>query len=133
MNGGFALFKCKTETLCRSFFPSTTVLCNSLEACEHNCKTSKVYKSVLKRRYKVEIPEYFYSGPRKINIVLSQMRMQFCSLKYDLCRRGCIDSATCHCERDDETLTHFFFDCPSYGLQRDQLMQSISRLVLDKC
>ena len=92
-----------------------------------------VFKSVLKRRYKVEIPEYFYSGPRKINIVLSQMRMQFCSLKYDLCRRGCIDSASCHCERDDETLTRYFFDCPSYGLQRDQLMQSISRLVLDKC
>ena len=41
------------------FFPSTTVLYNSLEACERNCKTSKTFKSVLKRRYEVEIPGYF--------------------------------------------------------------------------
>lgn len=127
----FALYICKTECFRKSFFPSTTVLYNNLTPNERNCNTLKIFSRIMKQSLKIHVPCFYYEGARKLNIVLSQMRMQFCSLNYDLYRKGCIDSEMCNCREAAETLDHYFFHCSYYTVERRELVESISNFGLE--
>ena len=53
-------------------------------------------------------------GPRKLNIILTQLRSSASFLNYDLFRVGIVSDPSCRCGAALENLKHFFFDCPIY-------------------
>ena len=129
INRAFVLYVCRTECFRKSFFPSTTLLYNDLPPAERNCNSVKQFKRNMKKSLKSHVPSYYYEGSRKLNIILSQMRMQFCDLNFYLHRKGCIDSAMCNCGESDETLDHYFFHCRYYMQERFELLDSIQDIV----
>jgi hypothetical protein len=128
-NRAFAVFLCKTECFRKSFFPSTTLLYNDLPPHERDCHSKKLFNRNMKRSLKVQVPSHYYEGSRKVNIVLSQMRMQFCDLKVYLHKKGCIESPMCNCGEAAETLEHYFMYCSYYVRERQELTRSLVNIV----
>jgi hypothetical protein len=68
----------------------------------------------------------FYLGKRKINIVLSRLRMKCSNLKAHLFELKIIENASCSCGYFYEDSVHFFFVCPLYNQQRTILHNKIN-------
>ena len=125
--GNFAIFRCKTETFRKSFFPSGILSFNNQSA-EDKALTRHAFKNKLRKTLKSSVPPHFYAGKRKYNIVLSQMRLRFCNLNFYLQQKGCIDSGICQCGHDLETLDHYFFTCALFAEQREELLLQIRNI-----
>ena len=86
-------------------------------------------------RYKVKslyyrTPTYFpYILSRKEEVILSQLRLGFSDLNFDLFSKGCIDSAQCSCSLSIETVEHYFLVCPQYQVARGSLLAGLRNLV----
>jgi hypothetical protein len=59
-------------------------------------------------------PKPFFCGPRKLNIILTQLRSSASFLNFDLFRVGIVSDLSCRCGAALEYLKHFFLDCPIY-------------------
>ena len=68
---------------------------------------------------------YFCSGDRQVQIVLSQMRMQFSNLKPHLYDKQCTECPLSPCGESDETIYHFFCNCKLFATARLKLYRSI--------
>ncbi len=127
--GNYIPYKCKTEQFRKSFFPSSINLFYLLPACDRNTGTRNSFRSKLKRSMKLPTPAYYYLGPRKANIILAQMRLQFSNLNVQLFNRGCIGSSMCQCGHTNETLQHYFLHCDQYSLLRHQLIFPVKNVL----
>lgn len=126
--GNFAVFRCKTETFRKSFFPLGINLFNNLAAGDKSLPRN-AFKNKMRKSMKTPVPLHFYEGSRKYNIVLSQMRLRFCNLNFYLYQKGCIDSASCQCGNGPETLNHYFFVCDSFTDQRDNMLMHLGNIL----
>jgi hypothetical protein len=52
---------------------------------------------------------HFFCGPRKSNIILTQLRNSASFLNFDLFRVGIVSDPSCRCGAALENLKHFFF------------------------
>ena len=60
------------------------------------------------------IPRHYSYGPRKLNIILTQLRCNASFLNYDLCKVKILSNASCNCGAPCANSHHFFFDCDKY-------------------
>ena len=70
----------------------------------------------------------FVCGPRKLNIILTQLRNSASFLNFDLFRVGIVSDPSCQCGAALENLKHFFLDCPIYIQARTILIGNINRV-----
>ena len=105
-----------------SYFPCTIKLWNSLEPDLRHGLTLTQFKNALRKRINnFEVPDHFYVGERKFNIILTRLRNCASNLNYDLNRVNLINSPSCLCGHPTEDVLHFLFDCSFYTIQRNEL------------
>jgi hypothetical protein len=93
-----------------------------------NCKSFGVF-NIFKSMFKnMPIPRHYYYGPRKLNIILTQLRCNASFLNYDLCKVKCLSNASCNCGAPCEISHHFLFDCEKYTDSREILFDSLNWL-----
>ena len=116
-------FKCKTESFKRSFLPSSIGAWNTL--LDNTIKTTtkpRPFKRLLSNLFERNLNDlqkcWFYLGDRKVQLTLSQMRLNFSNLNDHLFKKKCIDSPMCACQQKNESVFHFFFECHRYNPQR---------------
>ena len=119
---------CRLSLTNESFIPSTIREWNKLDHSIRNLDTLSKFKSVLKRKNNQNIPLYYSYGPRKLNIILTQLRCQASFLNHDLHRVNIITDSSCRCGNVRETRLHYFLECPQYVILRNQLFESLSWL-----
>ena len=80
------------------------------------------------------IPRHYYYGPRKLNIILTQLRCNASFLNYDLCKVNILSNASCNCGAPCENSHHFFFDCDKCEhrnvLYKRQVWMSIFHIII---
>ena len=77
---------------------------------------------------KMPIPRQYSYGPRKLNIILTQLRCNASFLNYDLCKVKILSNASCNCGAPSENSHHFFFDCDKYTDNREIIFNSLNWL-----
>jgi hypothetical protein len=55
------------------------------------------------------------NGPRKLNIILTQLRNSYSFLNYDRSKVDIVNDASCSCGAPRENVYHYFFTCPNYA------------------
>ena len=108
---------CRLSSHSDSFIPSTIKMWNSLNNNIRNVDTLSKFKSELKKIDETEndsVPKIFFCGPRKLNIILTQLRNSASFLNFDLFRVGIVSDPSFRCGAALENLKHFFLDCPIY-------------------
>ena len=78
-------------------------------------------------RTKAKRNELYYFGERKYAIIHSRMRMGCSQLNSDLYKIGVVESPSCSCGANRETVHHFFFECDKYVILRNELQCKIIR------
>ena len=126
----FVLYYCKTEFFRNSFYPTGVKLYNSLDTESKSTLSRNSFKVKMKRTLKLPVPPQYYTGPRKYNIVMCQMRLRFCDLNFDLYSKGCVDSPLCPCGNGVENLQHYFFECDRFATQRLDLIAVLGNLLV---
>ena len=71
------------------------------------------------------MPNHYYIGSRKAQILHTRIRTNCSSLNLDLLLKNVTDSPLCHCG-SIENAQHFFFHCRYYNVQRRELMNTVS-------
>ena len=74
------------------------------------------------------IPRHYSYGPRKLNIILTQLRCNASFLNYDLCKVKILSNASCNCGATCKNAHHFFFDCDKYTDNREILFNNLNWL-----
>ena len=76
-------------------------------------------------------PSYYSLGYKIDNFLQTRLRVGMSSLNAHLFSINSpqVDSPHCKCELIPETVKHYFFFCPRYILQRDELQRSLINLV----
>ena len=121
-------FRARTDLFNRSYFPSTTRLWNSLPLEVRNLNTLKEFKN----HVKVNIPRpvkqdsLYYVGKRFPAVLHARLRMGRRQLNGHLFNIGVIDSPECTCHQGVEDVWHYFFVCPKFVNQRDQLQTVVA-------
>lgn len=87
--------------------------------------TVQLFKRLLSNHTKP--PSYFNTGPRKLQILHTRLRLGCSSLNDDLFRKNISPSNLCICGQV-ETVDHYLFNCPRYLTQRDVLFRHIIQL-----
>ena len=121
---------CRLSLTAESYIPSTIREWNSLGPDIRNADSISKFKNELKNRISVDpVPKHFAYGPRKLNIVLTQIRCQASFLNHDLFRVNIVASPSCNkCGSDIENAYHYFFECAYYAQIRVTLLQNLSWL-----
>ena len=102
---------------------------NSLNSNIRNVDTLSKFKSELKKIDETEnhsVPKHYFYGPRKLNIILTQLRSSASFLNYDLFRVGIVSDPSCRCGGALANLKHFILDCPIYLQARTTLIDNIN-------
>ena len=115
----------RTSLYSNSFLPSTIRDWNNLPSADRNADSVNSFKQHLSHG-RVSVPEYFYTGNRRMQILHTRLRTGCSSLKHDLYSKNIIDSPFCDCRCGDiENTEHFFFKCHLYRDHRLVLHNSI--------
>jgi hypothetical protein len=72
------------------------------------------------------IPKHFYYGPRKLNIIPTQLRNSYSFLNYDLSKVNIVNDAACSCGAPGEDAFHYLFTCPNYTEIRRIMMNNLN-------
>lgn len=124
-------FRPRTAIFANSYFPSTINLWNELDQDIRSSGSIGQFVYRLKQKYAINKPPAWYlHGNRKFNILLCRLRNKCSILKSDLFRCNLVDSEACVCGYQTESVYHYFFQCPIYVMQREQLMRSMSNIGL---
>ena len=75
-----------------------------------------------------QFPNFITCGPRKLNMIITQLRCTASFLNHDLCMVHILSSPACSCYAPQEDANHFFFVCTKYSEIRNDLFLSISDL-----
>ena len=74
-------------SLTRDYFdPATVREWNSLNLSVRNLDTLSKFKKAIRSSIAMPIPRHYSYGPRKLNIILTQLRCNASFLNYDLCK-----------------------------------------------
>ena len=122
---------CRLSSTKDYFMPSKIKMWNSLNNNIRNVDTLLKFKSELKKIGETEnhaVPKHYFYGPRKLNIILTQLRSSASFLNYDLFRVGIVSDPSCRCGVALENLKHFFLGCPIYLQARTTLIDNINRV-----
>ena len=76
-------------------------------------------------KLKIMQSHYFY-GPRKLNIILTQIKSSASFWNYDLFLIGSVSDPCYRCGAILENLKHFFLDCPIYLQARTTLIDNLN-------
>jgi hypothetical protein len=114
--------------------PSTIDLWNNAltDTMRHNTNKT-TFKRSLRNIFNIHMFDelrfsLFNFGERQIQIVMSQMRLEFSNLNEHLYNKLCVDSPLCSCKQAAESVQHFFFDCRLYRQERAKLYSSFFNL-----
>ena len=87
------------------------------------------FKTELRKRKDIrQVPKHYEIGPRKLNIILTQLRCFTSFLNYDLFQVNIVSYPSCRCGANREDSYNFFFDCSHYSNIRHILFQNLSGL-----
>ena len=111
-------FHTRTELFRKSFFPSTVNSWNTLDNDVRAINDLSAFKHSL--RPKLKSNPYFYCYERKINVIISRMRMRCSALKAHLFANHVSPTPNCVCGLAENT-EHYFFHCPLYANARINL------------
>ncbi|MCW4344426.1 MAG: reverse transcriptase domain-containing protein [Candidatus Thiodiazotropha endolucinida] len=114
----------RTSQYYQSFLPSTIRSWNDLPAEVQQYNTLSSFRNHLNKD-KAYVPQYFYTGSRKAQILHTRLRTHCSSLNLDLFMKNITDSPLCSCGSIEDA-QHFFFHCHKYQAQRNVLLNSIS-------
>ena len=119
-NANLTNYRPRTETLRNSFFPFTLNTGNTTDEAirlidNHNILLSKIKHPIPKKK------PHFYKFSRKVNIIMSRLRMNCSELKYHLYINHVSETPNCLCGCI-ETPQHYFLECPLYLTHRDILL-----------
>jgi hypothetical protein len=117
------------ETTRDSCIPSTIKMWNSLNNTIRNVDTLSEFTSELKKIDETKnhaVPKHYLYGPRKLNMILTQLRSSASFLNYDLFRVGIVSDPSCLCGAALENLKHFFLNCPIYLQARTTLIDNLN-------
>ena len=98
----------------RSFCPSTIDSWNNtLSERDRQTSNKTTFARIIRKRFENaplnDIQRVvYYTGERKTQIILSQMRVHFCDLNSHLFDKLCVESPICSCAVEIESLMHFF-------------------------
>ena len=129
-NGRDLIFPfCRLSSANSSFLPSAVREWNKLENFVRNLDTpSKFKRALLNNVNEINIvPNHFLYGPRKLNVILNQLRCSASFLNNDLHKANIISSPNCACGVPREDAYHLFFECSKYTDIRRNLLICVNR------
>ena len=97
---------------------------NNLPSEARQCTTLNSFKHFLKKD-KSSVPNYYYHGNRKAQILHARLRTGCSSLNLDLFYKNITDSPLCLCGSVEDP-QHFFFHCRFYQAHRNILLNAIT-------
>ena len=116
----FTPFLPRTERFKKSFFPSTTMLWNSIDYIYRNTISISLFKKFLSRSF--DIPNYNkyydFSIDRYSSILHTRLRLNCSALNYYLFKINYSLSPACTCGAKCESLIHYLLQCPRYAALR---------------
>ena len=115
-----------------SFFPDTIRRWNRLEEEIKLIECNRTFKKAVARRFALTTPPLYYSfGHKTDNIFHTRLRLGLSSLNADLFKINApdVESPCCKCKETPETVKHYFFFCPLYAPQRDELEKSLMNVL----
>lgn len=116
----------RTNQYFNSFLPSSIRDWNSLPEELRNSVSVSSFKFCL-NRVNDRIPNYYYFGDRRSQILHTRLRTKCSSLNYDIYLKNLTDSPLCRCG-DIENSQHYFLYCYYYSVQRNEMLCSLSQL-----
>lgn len=116
---------CRTSFYQNSLNPSSIRSWNTLPQNTKSSESLQQFKRLLSNPHKP--PNYFNTGPRKLQILHTRLRLGCSSLNDDLFRKNISESNTCACGQT-ESVCHFLLNCPLYQHMRDILYRNIIQL-----
>ena len=121
---------CRLSVTNNSFIPNTIRHWNNLDTSIRNSPTIREFKNALKETGLTngDVPRHFSYGPRKLNIILTQLRCSASFLNNDLYKANLVPSPSCRCGFPIEDANHFFLVCPLYRDYRAQLLNRLNWL-----
>ena len=123
-SGDIQTIRAKTNQFYNSFLPSTLREWNNLPSEARQCTTLNSFKHFLKKD-KSSVPNYYYHGNRKAQILHARLRTGCSSLNLDLFYKNITDSPLCLCGSVEDP-QHFFFHCRFYQAHRNILLNAIT-------
>ena len=114
---------CKLSITNSSFIPSTVKEWNKLDIAIRKLDSLSKFKNAIRlnsQSNKISVPKLYYYGPRKLNVILTQLRCTASFLNHDLYKVHILSS--------QEDANQFFFVCTKYSEIRNDLFLSISDL-----
>ena len=113
----------RTSLYYNSLLPSTIRAWNGLSLEAKQLESVNAFKYFLKRK---NVPKYYYTGKRKVQILHTRLRTNCSSLNLDLFVKNISDSHMCTCGSIEDA-QHYFFHCVNYRRQRTELLNEVSR------
>ena len=114
---------CRLSITNSSFIPSTVKEWNKLDIAIRKLDSLSKFKNAIRlnsQSNKISLPKLYYYCPRKLNVILAQLRCTASFLNHDLYKVHILSS--------QEDANHFFFVCTKYSEIRNDLFLSISDL-----
>ena len=108
---------CRTELFRSSFFPSTTMLWNTLPENFKQSSSLSEFKRLISLSDK-PVPHHYYIGNRQAQIVHCRLRLGISNLKFGLVSRHLEEDPGCTCGYPRENAEHYLLFCPNYDTAR---------------
>jgi hypothetical protein len=122
---------CRLSIINSSFIPSTVKELNKLDIAIRKLDSLSKFKTAIRlnsQSNNISVPKLYYYGPRKLNVIIAQLRCTASFLNHDLHKVHIFSSPACSCSAPQEDPNHFFFACTKYSDIRNDLFLSISDL-----
>ena len=115
-----------------SFLPKTIRLWNELSDNIKFSTSPAAFKTKLYiQRNRTKVPKYYNSGSRLGQILQARLRMECSNLNHHLVVRHIQTSEDCECGAKTEDVDHYFFHCPRYAIQRNEMERKLQPLSLN--
>ena len=91
---------CKLSITNSSFIPSTVKEWNKLDIAIRKLDSLSKFKKAIRlnsQSNKIWVPKLYYYGPRKLNVILTQLRCTASFLNHDLCKVHILSNTACSC------------------------------------
>ena len=105
-------FICRLSLTRDYFIPATVREWNNLAV--RNLDTLSKFKKSIRSSTSIPIIRHYSYGPRKLNIILTQLRCNASFLNYDWCKVQILSNASCNCSAPCKHFHQFTFDCDNY-------------------
>ena len=114
----------RLELYKQSFFPSTTILWNSLPDFMKLSDSIAEFKRYLSAN-DIRVPPFYYSTNRMSEIIHCKLRLEISDLNSDLYKRHLTENTSCLCGSALENAYHFLLVCPLFHQIRRETIHKI--------